>query len=75
MKIKFIEDPQRCPACDTRMTDRALHDRQCNSCGMPCYLLTDETKSTGEQMRLRLRRSWESVLMESEPMEQGGSRW
>jgi hypothetical protein len=73
MKIKLIEDPQLCAACDTRMTGPALHDRRCNSCGRPCYLLTEETNSTGE--RMRLRRSWESVLMESEPMEQGGSRW
>jgi len=73
MKIKLIEDPQLCPACDTRITAPALHDRQCNSCGTPCYLLTDETKCTGEQMRLR--RSREAVLMESELMSQGGSRW
>jgi hypothetical protein len=73
MKIKLIEDPQLCPACDTRMTDPALHDRQCNSCGMPGYLLTDETQRSGEQMRLR--RSWEAVLIESELMEQGVSRW
>lgn len=62
MKIRLIEDQQRRPACDAPMIDPALHDRQCNSCGMPCYQLT------GEQMRLR--RSWEAVLME-----QGGSRW
>ena len=67
MKIKLIEDPQPCSACDARMTDLALHDRQCSSCGMPCYPLT------GEQMRLR--QSWEAVLMESGLMEQGGSRW
>jgi hypothetical protein len=41
MKIKLIEDPLYCPVCNTRMTGLASHDRQCNSCGMPCYLMFD----------------------------------
>ena len=73
MKIRLIEDALRCPACNTRMTGLALQDRQCNSCGMPCYLVTDETKRTGEQMRLR--RSWGAVLIEIGTGELGGSRW
>ena len=72
MKIRLIEDPLRCPACNTRMTGLALYGRQCNSCGMTCYLVTDETKHTGEQMRLR--QSWDAVLIEMGSSELGGSR-
>jgi hypothetical protein len=73
MKIKLIEGPLLCPVCNTRMTGLALHDRQCNSCGMPCYLVTDDTKRTGEQ--IRLRRSWDAVLTEIGPRGLGGGRW
>jgi hypothetical protein len=73
MKIKLIEDPLRCPACNTRMAALASYDRQCNACGMPCYLETGEMKRTGEQMRLRL--SWDAVLIEIVPRELGGSQW
>jgi hypothetical protein len=67
MKIKLVEDPLFCPACDRRMTGFALLDLQCNSCVMPCYLVTGDTKRAGEQMRLR--RSWAAVLVGSGPSE------
>jgi hypothetical protein len=73
MKIKLIEDPLICPACNPWMTVLASHDRQCGPGAMPGYLVIDETKGTDEQVRLR--RSWEAVLTEIGPRELGGSRW
>lgn len=73
MKLRLIENPVLCPACNTRMVGLPLHDRQCNCCGMPCYRMTGETKRTGEQMRLQ--RSWDAVLTEIEPREPGGGVW
>lgn len=73
MKIKLIEHPLLCPACNTRMTDHASQDGQCSSCGIPFYLLTEETKRSGEMMRLR--GSWDAVLIEGGLAELGSSRW
>ncbi len=73
MKIRSIEDPLLYPACNTPMTGLALYGGPYNSCGMTCYPDTDETKHTGEQMRLR--QSWDAVLSEMESMELGGSGW
>lgn len=73
MNIKVTEDPLFCPACKIRITRLALQDRQCSSCGIPCYLATDDTKGSGEQMRMRQSRA--AVLVEGGPREEGGSRW
>jgi hypothetical protein len=73
MKIKLMEDSLICPVCTPPMTGLASHDRQCNSGGMPCYLVTDEMKGTEEHVRLR--RSWEAVLTEIGPRELGASQW
>jgi hypothetical protein len=71
MKIKLIEDPLLCPACNARMTGLDLHDRQCDSCGLACYPETDETKRTDERLLL----SWHAVLREGVPREPGSSQW
>ncbi len=71
MKIKLIEDPLRCPACNTRKAGLGLHDRQCDACGMGCYPETGETKRTDELLLL----GWHAVLREYAPREPGGSRW
>jgi hypothetical protein len=71
MKLKLIEDPLLCSACNTRKAGLGLHDGQCNACGMGCRPETGETKPTDELLLL----SWHQVLREYEPREPGGSRW
>jgi hypothetical protein len=73
MKIKLIEDPRVCPACDAQITDLGLPDRQCSSCGMQRNLGTNETKRTDEHVRLLL--SWDAVMRETGIREVGSSRW
>ncbi len=73
MKIKLIDDPMICPGCNARMTGLGLRDRQCNSNGMQCSLESDETRRTGEQIRLLMSR--DAVLREIRPTEIGGSQW
>jgi hypothetical protein len=73
MKIKLIEDSLPWPACAPLLTGFALHDRRGDAREMPCYLPLDETIRTGEQVRLR--RSWEAVLVETGPSDLEAGRW
>jgi hypothetical protein len=60
MKIKLNESPGTCPACNTEMTGLSPQDRQCHS--ISCYLGTDDTIHSAEQMRLML--SWGAAIKE-----------
>lgn len=71
MKINLIEDLLVCPACSERLSVPGL--QRCNSCGIECYLETDETNRTEEQIRLLLSR--DAVLREIGSRDSGGSRW
>ena len=71
MKLKLIEDPLLCSACNKRKAGPGLHDGQCNACDMECYPKTGETKRTDELLLL----SWHAVMREYEPRELGGNRW
>ena len=73
MKIKFIEDPQVCSSDNPPITGLAWHARPRDSGGMPRYLVTEETKRTEEQVRLQ--RSWEAVLTETQSRAPGTSSW
>jgi hypothetical protein len=73
MRIKLLEGPPICPGCNPWTTGFASDDHCRDSDEMACYLVTDDTKRTDEQVRLQ--RSWAAVLTDIGPMEVGASRW
>jgi hypothetical protein len=57
MKVKLIEEPPACPVCNERWIGLCVcYERR-------CHMETDDTRRTGEQMRLSL--SWDAVLRET----------
>jgi len=72
MRIKLTEDTQLCPNCTQPLTVIGLRERLCNNCGVLCYMETDETLRTEEQMRRVTSRAY--ALEESGPKEVRG-RW
>jgi hypothetical protein len=70
VKLKLIEAPIFCSACNTRKAGFSVDHGQCNACEIGCYPESGETKRTDEE----LLQSWRAVLSEYAPREQAGSR-
>jgi hypothetical protein len=73
MQIELIENPLILPTRNAQTTTRALHDDQGYSCAVRDYSVSDETKSTEEQIRLLL--SWRTVLGEIGSSGLGAGQW
>jgi hypothetical protein len=73
MQIELIENQLTLPTRDAQTTSLALHDHQGNSCAVRGSSVSDETKSTEEQIRLLL--SWRAVLGGIGFSELGAVQW